>query len=37
VRITSLATVPDILRGPGSPFYPGAEIDAVGAVHPAPP
>ena len=34
VRIMSLATLGDILRGPGSPFYPGGEIDAVGAVYP---
>jgi len=34
VRIVSLATVGDIVRGPGSPFFPGGEIDAVGAVYP---
>ncbi|MCA9542130.1 MAG: hypothetical protein KC620_24705, partial [Myxococcales bacterium] len=33
VRVGGLSTALDINRGPGSPLYPGAEIDAVGAVH----
>ncbi len=34
VRVISLATLGDVVRGPGSPFFPGGEIDAVGAVYP---
>lgn len=37
VRIESLASEWDVLNGPGSPFYPGPEVDAVGAVHPGGP
>lgn len=34
VRVESLVTESGILHGPGSPFYPGPEIDAVGLVWP---
>jgi len=34
VRVESQAQLVDILGGVGSPFYPGPEIDGVGAVHP---
>lgn len=34
VRIESLAQPAEVLGGLGSPFYPGPEIDAVGAVYP---
>ena len=36
VRVESLAQEADVLGGLGSPYYPGPEIDAVGAVYPAP-
>lgn len=36
VKVVSLQHVADIVRGPGSGFYPGAEIDAVGAATPGP-
>ena len=32
VRIESLATIEEVLSGMGSPYYPGPEFDAVGAV-----
>jgi hypothetical protein len=35
VRIESLVRLADIENGLGSPFFPGPEINAVGAVHPA--
>ncbi len=35
VRLESLVRLSDIDNGLGSPFAPGPEIDAVGAVHPA--
>jgi hypothetical protein len=34
VRIESRRSLDDILNGEGSPEYPGAEIDAVGARYP---
>ena len=34
VRVTSTRSADDIVTGLGSPEYPGAEIDAVGAYHP---
>ncbi len=34
VRVSSTASVDDILTGGGSPTWPGAEIDAVGAFYP---
>lgn len=37
VRIESEAQLVDVIGGVGSPFYPGPEIDAVGAVHPGAP
>ena len=37
VRIDSLAQPADVLGGLGSPYYPGPEIDAVGAVYPGTP
>jgi hypothetical protein len=37
VRLESLAPQADVLGGLGSPYYPGPEIDAVGAVYPEEP
>jgi hypothetical protein len=34
VKVESLAPQADVLGGLGSPYYPGPELDAVGAVHP---
>lgn len=34
VRVESLAQLVDILGGLGSPYFPGPELDAVGAVYP---
>ena len=34
VRVESRATLADVAGGPGSPLYPGPEIDAIGAVFP---
>ena len=34
VRIESLAQLVDVLNGLGSPYFPGPELDAVGAVYP---
>ncbi len=36
VLIESLAQEVDVLGGVGSPYYPGPEFDAVGAVYPGP-
>jgi hypothetical protein len=37
LRIESMVRLVDIANGMGSPFYPGPEFDAVGAVHPGHP
>lgn len=34
VRVMGTSTISEIVNGPGSEEYPGAEIDAVGAFHP---
>lgn len=34
VKVESLAQQVDVLGGVGSPYYPGPEIDAIGAVYP---
>jgi len=34
VKVESQAHIPDVMSGLGSPFYPGPEINSIGAVYP---